>query len=338
MKKFISILSACLIVVVIGFLAITLFKSSTVKSIEVVGQVQTIYFVGSTNDVNFNDAELKITYNDGSVKLQKLNKKLVRVNNFSTSVQHNGTMKLTYKSQTIDIGYSVICKGMYYLSEKVTETYNGNTISQSSSGKMIAGVNSSNIDVTTSTEMIYFGNDGVCDYYSRSSSTATWYADNGYYDKSFYYKITGNSINVHLGENNVYSLQAHVSNDGKLSLTTVKKEYVNGISDFLQKKITRNFDYYEMKGNRTITASDVSVYCSNPPIRFAKNSKFSDSNLKIYLKVTYSNDNFMKNVYVRFHENMFGENEFSTAVVTPSTTRARCYYNGIRFNFEYSVY
>ena len=309
MKKFISILSACLIVVVIGFLAITLFKSSSVKSIEVVGQVQTIYFVGSTNDVNFNDAELKITYNDGSVKLQKLNKKLVRVNNFSTSVQHNGTMKLTYKSQTIDIGYSVICKGMYYLSEKVTETYNGSTISQSSSGKMIAGVNSSNVDVTTSTEMIYFGNDGVCDYYSRSSSTATWYADNGYYDKSFYYKITGNTINVHLGENLVYGLQAKVSSDGKLSLTTVQKEYVNGVSDFLQKKTTRDFDYYEMKGNRTITASDVSVYCSNPPIRFAHNSKFSDSNLKIYLKVTYSNDNFLKNVYVNFNENMFGENE-----------------------------
>lgn len=338
MKKFISILSACLLAGVIAFLGIALFKTSNVKSIEIVGQVQTIYFVGSTNDVNFNNAELKITYADGSVKLKKLDKKLVRVNNFSTSVQNNGIMKITYKSQTIDVGYSVVCKGMYYLSEKITETYNGTNITQNTSGKLVAGLNTSNVDITTSTEMIYFGDNGVCDYYSRSSSTATWYADNGYYDKSFYYKITGDTINVHLGEDVVYNLIAKVSADGKLSLTSVQKEHVNEVSEFLKKKTTRDFEYYEMKGNRTISASNISVYCSNPPIRFAKNSSFKDSSLKLYLKLTYSNDSFLKTVYVRFTESMFGENEFSTAVVTPSTTRARCYYNGIRFYFEYSVY
>lgn len=338
MKKFISIISVCLIVALITVLGVTLFKTSSVKSIEIVGNVQTIYFVGSTNDVNFNDAELKITYNDGSVKLQKLDKKLVKVSNFSTSVQNNGIMKISYKSQTIDICYSVICKGMYYLSEKKIETYNGDDIVQSNSGKLIAGLNSSNVDVTTSTEMIYFGDNGICDYYSRSSSTATWYADNGYYNKAFYYKITGDTINVHLGENLVYNLIAKLSVDGKLSLTSIQKEYVNEVSEFLERKTTRDFEYYEMKGNRTITANDISVYCSNPPIRFAKNSKFSDSSVKIYLKVIYSNDNFLKTVYVRFTEEMFGENEFSTAVQTPSTTRAKCYYNGIRFYLEYAVY
>ena len=98
MKKFISILSACLLAGLVAFLGITLFRTSNVESIEIVGQVQTIYFVGSTNDVNFNNADLKITYADGSVKLKKLDKKLVRVNNFSTSVQNNGIMKITYNS------------------------------------------------------------------------------------------------------------------------------------------------------------------------------------------------------------------------------------------------
>ena len=337
MKKAITTIIVCLAIAGITIASIFLFKTSKVKSIEVVGDIQTIYFVGSTNDVNFNNADLKITYNDGSVKLAKLTDKLVSVSNFNTSVENSGIMKLSYKTHTIDVGYTVVCKGLYYLTDKSEETYNGTGVLTNNSEKMIAGINSSNQDITTSTEMIYFGENGICDYYTRTSSTATWYADNGYYNSKFYYKITGNTINVHLGENKVYNLVACVSVDGKLSLTSIQRSYVDGSNDFLKTKVTRNFLHYEMKGNRTITKDDISVYCASD-IKFAKNSKFSDSNLNIYLKVVYKNDNFLKTVYVRFTEDMFTDNAFSTAVPTPSTTRAECYYNGVKFYLEYKVY
>ena len=184
--------------------------------------------------------------------------------------------------------------------------------------------------------MIYFGENGICDYYSRTSSTSEWYADNGYYNSEFYYNITGDTINVHLGKDKVYNFVSTFSKDGELSLTCVENTYVTDSKDFLSKKITRNFKHYEMKGNRTFTKDDMSIYCKNE-IKFAKNSKFEDSDLEIFLKVNYKNDAFLKTVYVRFTEAMFDENDFTTSYVTPSTTRAECYYNGIRFYLEYKV-
>ena len=180
------------------------------------------------------------------------------------------------------------------------------------------------------------GENGVCDYYSRETSTSEWYADIGYYNDKFYYNISGDTLNVHLGKDRVYNFEVAFSNDGELSLACVDKSYVTENSEFLSKKTTRNFKHYEMKGNRTITKDDVSVYCKDE-IVFAKNSKFEDSELEIFVKVTYKNDGFLKTVYVRFTESMFGENDFTTAYVTPSTTRAKCYYNGIRFYLEYKV-
>ena len=126
MRKFIAIVSVILIVGLIAILGVQLVKSANVESIEIVGDIQTIYFVESTSDVNFNDADLKITYKDGSVKIKKLTKKLVSVKNFNTSVVNNGTMKITYKSTTIDVGYAVVWTGLYYLNSEKVEVYNEN--------------------------------------------------------------------------------------------------------------------------------------------------------------------------------------------------------------------
>ena len=336
MKKIISIIAVCLVVAGLVIAGVFLFKNSNVQSIEIIGDVQTIYFVDSATEVNFNDAELKITYKNGSVKLKKLDKNLVDVANFSTSIENRGLMKISYKTQSIDIGYSVICRGMYYLSEKNEDTFNGTSVSSKSSGLLTAGVDDKNIDNTTSTEMIYFSENGVCDYYSRENSSSEWYADNGYYNSEFYYNISGDTLNVHLGKNKVYNFVTAFSNDGEMSLTCVENEYVSEHSEFLKKKTIRHFKHYEMKGNRTLTKDDVSVYCKDE-IVFAKNSKFEDSKLDIYVKVTYKNDGFLKTVYVRFNETMFAGNGLSTSVVTPSTTRVECFYNGVKFNLEYKV-
>ena len=339
MKKIIPIISTILAVGMIVFVAILIFRTSNVDTVEIVGDIQTIYFVDSTNTVNFNEASLKVTYKDGSVKMKKLSYDNVSVKNFSTAVANNGVMKLTYKSKTIDVGYTVICTGMYYLSEKTNHTFNGTSITSNTSGPYIVGVNNSNQDKTTTLEMIYFNKDGSCDYYSRTSSSGNWYMDDGYYDKTFYYKIEGDSINVHLGENKIYSLKSKVTNDGKIKLVSTENIVVsNGNVSFTKEIIDRTFEYYEMKGNRTIERGDIEIISNKNPITVLKNSKFSDNNLDIYLKVNYKNDNFLKSVYVRFNESMFvSDKEFETSVSTISTTSARCFYDGIYFELIYKV-
>lgn len=338
MKKIIPVISAFLAIVVVVFISFLIFRNTGIESVEIIGDVQTIYFVDSTNTVNFNDAGLKIKYKDGTVKLKKLSYKNVSVKNFTTSVANDGIMKITYKSKTIDLRYSVIWTGLYYLSEKTDYSFNGTSISSKNSGKYVAGVDSSNRDKTTSVEMIYFHKDGTCDYYTRSSETASWFMDDGTYDKSFNYTINGGEIIAQLGKDKTYSLRTKVSNDGELSLVVSDNKYVTqGDVSFLKTRTDKEFQHYEMKGNRTIVRGDVSAYCSST-ISFPKNSSFSDSNLKIYAKVTYKNDNFLKTVYVRFTEAMFiSDKEFSTKVTTPSSTAARCYYDGVYFELIYKV-
>ena len=135
-----------------------------------------------------------------------------------------------------------------------------------------------------------------------------------------------------------WKLQTKVSNDGNLTLVSTEKNYVDGPNaSFLKSSVDRTFEHYEMKGNRTLERGDIEVYCSSP-IEFDKDSSFVDSDLNIYLKVNYKNDNFLKNVYVRFNEEMFkSDKEFSTAVVTPSVTSAICFYDGVGFEMIYSI-
>ncbi len=338
MKKIIPIISAILAVGVVAFIATMIFRTSSVESVEIVGDIQTVYFVDSTNTANFNDTNLKVTYKDGSVKLKKLSYKNVSVKNFSTAIANDGTMKITYKSQTIDVEYSVVWTGLYYLSERTDYLYNGSNISTSTKGPYVAGVNDNNQDKTNTLEMIYFNNDGTCDYYSRSSSTGNWYMDDGFYDKSFNYIIDGDTIKTQLGNNRTYEFKALVTNDGEMTLQSTQNNYATNNEDveFLKSRIDRTFEHYEMKGNRTIGTNDIKVIC-NQTISFKKNSEFKDSNLDIYVKVNYKNDNFLKNVYVRFNEAMFATSgELETRWVT-DYAYADCYYNGARFDLEYSI-
>lgn len=337
MKKIISIVLIVLAVGLIAFFSVMVIKSSNVEAIEIVGEIQTIYFVDSSNEVNFNEAELKVTYKDGTVKVKPLSTKLVDVSFFSTSVENNGTMKISYKSKEIEVPYSVINKGLYYLSERITKNYDGTNVTESNSGDLVAGVNANGEDITTSDEMIYFGDDGVCDYYYKTdvNGSNNWVLINGNNNKD-YYKISGDTINVHLGEKRVLNLVANHPKQGAFTLDCVENKYAEGSNDFIKSKTSMSFSYYNMKGNRTFNT--VSVYCPET-IRFAKNSKFSDSSLDIYLVVNYVNDDFMKTVYVKFNETMFNtENEFNTSTVTSTKRKAKCHFNGVQFELAYTVY
>lgn len=339
MKKIINIISLILLCAIFVVFGVFIFKKSNIDSVEIVGDIQTIYFANTVTDVNFNDAELKISYKDGSVKMKKLTNKIVKISNFNTSVVNNGTMKISYKSHTIDVDYAVISSGLYYLSEQKTNTFNGSSVTSNSSGALVAGVDKNNKDITTSIEMINFNLDGTCDYYTRASKNAIWYMDDGYFDKTFYYSIVGNCINVQLGENNSYELKVKFSNDGDVSLESEKYDYLNSEEKFVKSITERSFKHYEMKGNRTFSSNDISVWTGGTELKFKKNSSFDTKNVDVFVRINYSNDNFLKTVYVRFNESMFKTDaEFDTSVETLTTTRAVCIYDGVFFDLRYSVY
>ena len=340
MKKVIAILLTILVVGAIGFFGYQIFKHGNVEAIEIVGDVQTIYFVNSTTDANFNDADLKITYHDGSVEIKKLSKCGVSVNDFSTSVVNDGIMKVMYKSSVVKVPYSVMWTGLYYLEEQTTYNYNGTSVTKSTQGPYKAGVDNSNKDITTAKEMIYFYSDGTCDYYSRTSSTADWYLDDGQFDKKFFYEIVGNNIKVHLGDDKTYVLSASVSNDGVLSLHSVEDKYVSGYendSSFLKSRTQRVFQHYEMKGNRTFNENNITVYSPSGAIKFKQNSTYESNGQKIYVIVTFNNDNFLKKVYVRFNTSMVSNNAGIDTSFKQSKTYDYCFYHGVCFRLEYSV-
>ena len=223
--------------------------------------------------------------------------------------------------------------GLYYLEEETQYTYNGSSVSKSNQGPFVAGVDSLNNDKTTAKEMIYFYNDGKCDYYSRASSTGTWYLDDGHTNNEFYYEVSGDK---HLGKYKTYTLQAQMSNDGALSLVSTENNYVSG-SSFLKSRIERHFEHYEMKGIRSFGENNISVYSPNGEIKFKKGSKFEFSGQVIYLKVNYVNDNFLKTVYVRFNLSMLSSKGFDTSFVQVSSYEYG-FYKGVRFMIKYSVY
>ena len=58
MKKIMPIISVFLVAGLITFLGFMIFRTSNIESVEIVGDIQTVYFVDSTNTVNFNESKL----------------------------------------------------------------------------------------------------------------------------------------------------------------------------------------------------------------------------------------------------------------------------------------
>ena len=66
MKKFILIFLSVLCIAGVGALGYLMFNAKSIASIEIEGQMQTIYVAGQ--DIDFENAKLKVTYKNGSVK------------------------------------------------------------------------------------------------------------------------------------------------------------------------------------------------------------------------------------------------------------------------------
>lgn len=339
MKRIISIILIVLCLAGIGVGCYFIFRKNNVDSIEVVGDMQTIYFVNETTDVKFNQSKLKVTYKDGTSKLFDLSYDLVKVKNFSTSVANDGLMKIVYKSHEIDIKYQVVYSGLYYLKTIESSNVVGSSVNSSESN-YVAGLNeSTGTDKTTAIEMIYFYSDGCCDYYTRTSSTSAWYMDDGHCDNTFNYTIVGNKIIANLGAEKKYEITASFSSEGVLSLNNVECEYFDeNHTDFLKSKTERTFAFYEMKTERVVDTVSVSGHSSLSPVQFEVSDTYESSGKKLVLKVDYKNDNFLKTVYVRFHTSMLIEKQgFNTNSVVISAIAARAFYKSVGFNIYYVV-
>lgn len=339
MKKIISILLIVLCLAGIGVFGFFVFKKNNIETIEVVGDMQTLYFVNQATDVNFANSKLKVTYKDGTTKLFDLDKDLVTVKNFSTSVTNNGVMKIVYKSQTIDVNYSVIYNGLYYLQTIETAEVNGSDVN-STSNSYTAGLNASGVDKTTATEMIYFYNDGACDYYTRTSSSASWYVDDGHCDTRFKYTIVGDTLKVSLGDSKTYDIKASFSETGTLTLHNEVCEYFdNNYTDFLKSKVSRTFSFYEMKTDRVVNSVTVSgVGSESNALTFEVNDTYEECGKTVVLRVSYKNDAFLSTVFVRFNTSMLADKQgFNTSAVTLVPNQIRGYYKSIQFSVYFIV-
>ena len=122
MKKVISIILVIACIAGLGFLGYVVFRSKNIVSAHIDGQMQTLYLVNETTTPDFEDAKLKVTYKNGTAKYIDLKSKSVKINDFSTSIQTHGVMKITYKSQTIEVPYNVIKRGLYYMKSHQMKT------------------------------------------------------------------------------------------------------------------------------------------------------------------------------------------------------------------------
>ena len=186
--------------------------------------------------------------------------------------------------------------------------------------------------------MIYFYTDGVCDYYTRSSSSSSWYLDDGHNDTRFNYTIVGDTIKVNLGSGKSYDIKANFSENGTLTLYNEICEYYNqDHKDFLKSKVSRTFSFYEMKTDRMINSVSVDGYSDTNPLVFEVSDTYETSGKTINLKVTYKNDAFLSTVYVRFNTSMLSNKQgFNTSFVH-EVSQARGYYKTIQFVVYYKV-
>lgn len=298
LKKILIILAVLLVCCGIGYLGYVIFMSKNIDKVELSGNMQTIYFVG--DDLDFEDSKLLVTYKNGNMQLIDLKTANVTVTLFSTSIPTHGKMKITYKNHTIEQEYSVFNKGSYFVdSVKTTLMPSGNVISNT-------------YELEKSTTIYSFLGDGKLRYYNRDTSTSDWYMNDGKYDTSYNYNITGDTITVNLGKNNKLNLKAVYTNDGLLYLSSRETVSPKDNPDAIISYADRTYKYYAM-GDRKIDKNEGVCEVAYDKYRndnvtsvdFKVGESFNSKEKKIYIKVVYINENmFMKTVYVEICDEM----------------------------------
>ena len=246
MKKFILIFLAAICVAGVVALGYLVFNAKTIATVEIEGQMQTIYVAGQ--DIDFENAKLKVTYKNGSVKFVDMGNKNVKISQFSTSLKTHGKMKITYKSQVLELDYDVIEAGMYYLSSDQS-FYADGTVSHPKTYE----------DAKSSPTLLYIRTNGELDYYYLDGSGRYCMYD-GSYDKSYRYEIVGDALKAYLGsEDNVIEIKAHFDLSGNVEYKFTK--FNTNAQGLNISKNVKTFKHYSMKSEqyRNITSASVDI-------------------------------------------------------------------------------
>lgn len=318
MKKIILICFTILCFCGVGYLGYLIFNKSSIESVELYGNIQTLYIVGE--DLDYQDAKLKLTYKNGDIKIVDITSKNVKVTNFSTSVEKNGIMKLTYKSHTIEVEYNVIYQGLYYMTSDVLidaddyVTPQPATYSQSSSPMLV-----------------YVGAEGRMDYYYKTSGT--YYMHDGTYDSTYRYDIKDDTLRLYFGKDEPLNVKADYKTTSGITLISTKLNTKLSDPSLVVSKEVKTYKHCPtFLETRRIT----NLVAPDDVFTLKKGQTIKSSGLSILLQVRYGYDTFMNTVYVHFADGMIRNNSLNTSGLT-SIAFMDCCYDGEDFEINYKV-
>lgn len=319
MKKIIIIFLSILCLCGVGYFGYLAFSAKNIKSVEIAGKMQTLYVAGDKLD--FEDADLKITYKNGDVKMLKMKDAKLKVTQFSTSTateDAHRTMKITYKSYTIDVDYDVIKGGLYYLS---SESYY--VPGRENDPEQI------DYNKATTSKYFYLRSGGECDYYFRDDSKL--YMHDGSYDSDYNYTISGDTLVLTLGEDKA-NFKANYNADGTMRIVSTKTN-----TDDNGMVTSRVDNYYTQMSMRTDLVVKSATHEQISAYYFKRNETIATrtSEPKILLEVKYTNNDFASTVYVFVSDEMIVKGLDTSKA--QYTTVAYGYYKENEFRIFYEV-
>ncbi len=282
MKKFLVVMLIILCLAGIGFLGYTVFRSKNIEKVEIDGQIQTLYLVNEATTPDFQDAKLKVTYKNGTTKSVDLNSKSVKINDFSTSIETRetyGVMKITYKSETIKVPYSVIRSGMYY------RYYEEHKTTEKTTSYTLPSI--SNVEFMFSIE-----NGGKVKAYNKNGTD--WILIDGKYNPEYNYSLSNDTLVVKLGTK-VFNIKTTYKN-GEMEILSTSSTYKNGIEETKDTYKFRNIqgavnDNITIKSAKIANKGSVSeMDGTNPVFRFNRFSNIESSRNIIFLEIGYGTE------------------------------------------------
>ena len=282
MKKVITILLILAFCGGIGFLGYSIFFTKNIESVEYEtvgyeqGGVQTLYLVDETTTPKFNDGRLKITYKDGTTKhislAEAYNKGHVTVTDFSTSIEAQRSMKIVYKTRLINIDYTVIGSGMYYVSS-YRKVVSSNEVAKTT------------YSLQTTTSMFELLNNGEFKYYVKKSGTQ-WYLYDGRNISSYKYQIVGNTLKIYLGEEEP-AYNVTVDKDSRKFIISAEKSEYEGMKEIKELTYTdkKNNSVVDIDNSRLVDKTGSSL--TGKVFNFYLNEKIADRKGDILIKIVY---------------------------------------------------
>ena len=317
MKKVIVIFLVVLCSCGIGYLGYLIFRSKNIDTVELVGNIQTLYVVG--DELDFEDAKLKVTYKNGNIRMVDLDSSSVEVTYFTTSVETHAKMNIIYKSAVIPVEFNVIQKGSYYLKNySLVSVASANTSNKTNEAYTVSNTN----------EMIYIDAGGICKYYTKSANG--WMMIDGNYNASLRYTITADTLSVNLSKTS-YNIKVNYLDSGKMNLVSEKMTKIAN-TELVNSHETRVFEHTEeMKTTQSVGSVKVATnLLTNSTANYKVGQTISDCKTPVYLKVTYmqyNNGHQFRTIYVQVESSMISRN-FVTSKKNTTGTNATLSYSG----------